>query len=177
MYKQRERQSALKRELEEIDAAISAVVDEIKKAADVKLSPSLGLATLAKSCSYKQQLLTNIAQSLLALKSKVTSTTLLNNLRRRVKQQKATTSEDYNIDCFCTSDFTWEEAYRMLDMTENTGINTFPLDYAALRLVCTLTAHTLSHTHTHTTCTIITTHRHTHTTCTMTLTVYITLPL
>ena len=100
MYKQRERQSALKRELEEIDAAISAVVNEIKKAADVKLSPSLGLATLAKSCTYKQQLLTNIAQSFLTLKSKVSSTTLLNNLRHRLKQQKATTSEDYNVDCF-----------------------------------------------------------------------------
>ena len=138
MYKQRERQNALKRELEEIiDAAISAAVNEIKKAADVKLSPSLGLATLAKSCTYKQQLLTNIPQSLLALKSKISSTTLLNNLRRRLKQQKATTSGDYNVDCFRTSDFTWEEAYRILDMAENTGVNTFPLDYDALRLVYT----------------------------------------
>ena len=107
MYKQRERQSALKRELEEIDAAISAVVNEIKKAANVKLSSSLGLATLAKSCTYKQQLLTNI-ESLLALKLKVSSTTLLNNLCRRLKQQKATTSEDYNVDCFCMSDFMWK---------------------------------------------------------------------
>ena len=43
MIKQRERQSALKRELEDIDVAISAVVNETKKAADVKLNPSLGL--------------------------------------------------------------------------------------------------------------------------------------
>ena len=44
MIKQLERQSVLKRELEDIDvAAISAVVNETKKAADVKLNPSLGL--------------------------------------------------------------------------------------------------------------------------------------
>ena len=44
MYKQRERQSALMRELEEIDAAISPVVNEIKKAAEKAMSipPWLG---------------------------------------------------------------------------------------------------------------------------------------
>ena len=113
MNKQRERQSALKRELEDIDAAISAIVKETKKDADMKLNPSLGLEGLAKSCAYKQQLLTNIAQSLLALKSKVSSTSLLNNLHRRLKQQKKTT-EDYNVECHNTPNFTWEEAYRAL---------------------------------------------------------------
>ena len=83
----------------------------------------------------KQKLLSQLAQSLLVLKSRVSSSELLNNLHRRLKQQKKIISNEYIVKCLHTSNFTWEEAYLELDMAENAGLKSYPLDFAALRLI------------------------------------------
>ena len=133
--KQRERQTALRKDLEAIDADIAMVVDNVKKISELKLNPSLGLDSLAQTCVQKQKLLSQLAQSLLVLKSRVSSPELLNNLHRRLKQQKKIISNEYIVKCLHTSNFTWEEAYLELDMAENAGLRSYPLDFAALRLI------------------------------------------
>ena len=68
------------------------------------------------------------------LKSRVSSSELLNNLHRMLKQPKKIISNEYIVKCLHTSNFTWEEAYLELDMAENAGLRS-PLDFAALRLI------------------------------------------
>ena len=130
----RERQSNLKKSLDSIPSNIDAVVSLIEEASKLKINPALGVDRLAQTCVQKQQLLTSIGQSLLALKAQVTSRDILNNLRRRVKQQSSE-DDDFSVVCSNLPEFTWEVAFRALIDQRNSGLNSFPLQCADLRSV------------------------------------------
>lgn len=132
--KQRDRQTVLRRNLEAIDGKIAAVVDDIKKVSEIKLNSSLGLDTLTQTCAQKQKMLSQLVQSLLALKPVVSSPELLNNLRRRLKQKQKKVLKEYSVECLHTPHFTWKKAFDALDAAENAGHRSSPLDYHALRL-------------------------------------------
>ena len=84
----RERNSKLKKSLDEIEVTINVIKTQIKEASKMNIDPSIGIDRLARTCVQKQELLTRIGQSLVALKTKVSSGDLLNNIRHRIKQQK-----------------------------------------------------------------------------------------
>ena len=128
----RRRKSALQSCLSLVDAKVSSIVSLVKEVATVKITPSLGLDRLALSCSQKQKLLKNLGRSLLSLKSDLNASGILNDLRRRIKQQEDD-SKEYRLECYNNPDFTWENAYRALDMKENSGCAMFPLSYSTLR--------------------------------------------
>ena len=132
--KQRDRQTVLRRNLEAINGKIATVANDIKKVSEIKLNSSLGLDTLAQTCVQKQKMLSQLVQSLLVLKSVVSSPELLNNLRRRLKQKQKKVSEEYIVECLHTPDFTWKKAFDALDASENAGRTSSPLDFCALRL-------------------------------------------
>ena len=83
----------------------------------------------------KQELLTRIGQSLVALKTKVSSRDILNNLRRKIKQQTEAITEDTNVICYHMPDYTWEMAFRKLEDQQNSGLSSFPLQDSDLRSV------------------------------------------
>ena len=64
-YTHSKQQTALRKDLEAIDADIATVVDNVKKISELKLNPSLGLDSLAQTCVQKQKLLSQLAQSML----------------------------------------------------------------------------------------------------------------
>lgn len=132
--KTRERQSNLKKSLNSIQANIDTAVLQIEEASKLKINPAVGVDRLAQTCIRKQQLLTSIGQSLLALKAQVSSGDVLNSLRRRVKQQSSK-DDDYSVVCSNLPEFTWEIAFRALEDQQNSGLNIFPLQFADLRSV------------------------------------------
>ena len=132
--KTRERQSTLKKSLDRIQANIDTTVLQIEEASKLKINPAVGVDRLAQTCIRKQQVLTSIGQSLLALKAQVSSGDVLNSLRRRVKQQSSKNG-DYSIVCSNLPELTWEIAFRTLEDQQNSGLNTFPLQFADLRSV------------------------------------------
>ena len=102
----RRRKSALQSRLSLVDAKVSSIVSLVnQEVATVKITPSLGLDRLALSCSQKQKLLKNLGQSLLSLKSDLNASGILNDLRRRIKQQDDD-SKEYRLECYNNPDFT-----------------------------------------------------------------------
>ena len=129
----RERNSKLKKSLDEIEVTINAIKTQIKEASKMNIDPSIGIDRLARTCVQKQELLTRIGQSLVALKTKVSSGDILNNIRRRIKQQTEAITEDTNVICYHMSDYTWEMAFRKLEDQQNSGLSSFPLQDSDLR--------------------------------------------
>ena len=70
---------------------------QIKEASKMNTDPSVGIDRLARTCVQKQELLTRIGQSLVALKIEVSSRDILNNIQRRIKQQTEAITEDTNV--------------------------------------------------------------------------------
>ena len=91
----------------------------------MKINAAIGVDRLAQTCMRKQQLLTSIGQSLLALKAQVSSGDVLNNLCRRVKQQSSE-DDDYSVVCSNLPESTWEIAFRALEDQQNSGLNFSP---------------------------------------------------
>lgn len=81
----RDRPSNLKKCLDEIQKSINAIMSLIEEASKLNINPSIGVDRLAQMCVQKQELLTRIGQSLIALKNKITSRDVLNNIRHRIK--------------------------------------------------------------------------------------------
>ena len=131
----RERNSKLKKSLDEIEVTINAIKTQIKEASKMNIDPSIGIDRLARTCVQKQELLTRIGQSLVALKTKVSSGDLLNNIRRRIKQQTEAITEETNVICYHMPDYTWEMAFRKLEDQQNSGLSSFPLQDSDLRSV------------------------------------------
>ena len=65
----RERHSNLKKSLDDIEVTINAIKTQIKEASKMNIDPSVGIDRLARTCVQKQELLTHIGQSLVALKT------------------------------------------------------------------------------------------------------------
>ena len=83
---------------------------------------------LSQRCVEKQQLLKDLGQSLLALKAFVACPQHMNSLRRRLKQLEKKDDDEYRIECVHEPSFEWGDAYRAIDMAENTGTRCHPLD-------------------------------------------------
>ena len=135
---QKGRRSNLRSELQVIQGTIDEIVSQVKEASKLKISTSIGIDTLARTCATKQQKLTHIGQSLLALKALITSGDILNNLRRRVKQQQLTSSGgsgECTVACRHLPDFTWEMAFKGIEDHQNSGLSSFPLSFNELRSV------------------------------------------
>ena len=99
----------------------------------LNINPSIGVDRLAQMCVQKQELLTRIGQSLIALKNKITSGDVLNNIRRRVQQQSEAHTEDSNVICCHMPNYTWEMAFQKLEDQQNSGVSGFPLQDDDLR--------------------------------------------
>lgn len=84
-------------------------------------------------CVQKQEFLTQIGQSLIVLKNKLTSGDVLNNIRSRVKQQSEAHTEDSNVICCHMPNYTWEMAFQKLEDQQNSGFSGFPLHDDDLR--------------------------------------------
>ena len=98
----------------------------IKEASKLNIDPSIGVDRLAQTCMQKQDLLTRIGQSLITLKTKVTSGDILNNICCRIKQQSEASTEDSNVICCHMHDYTWEMAFRKLKDQQISGLTNFP---------------------------------------------------
>ena len=127
--------SNLKKSLDDIEVTINAIKTQIKVASKMNTDPSVGIDRLAWTCVWKQEHLTRIGQSLVALKTKVTSKDILNNIRCRIKQQTEATTEDSNVICYHMPDYTWEMAFRKLEDQQNSGLSSFLLQDSDLRSV------------------------------------------
>lgn len=132
----KQRRSRLQRNLEALDCMIEKIHDLITKACKIVVSPSVGLDVLTQSYAQKQSLLLQIGQSLLALKKEMSKRHILNDLRRRICQQKQRSSHDeLCIEGHNTAEFTWKKAYDAIDEMETAGIpgKDFPLNFMQLR--------------------------------------------
>ena len=115
----RDRPSNLKKCLDEIQKSIDAIISLIDKASKLNINPSIGVDRLARMCVQKQELLTRIGQSLIALKNKKTSGDVLNNIHGRVQQQSEAHTEDSNVICCHMPNYTWEMAFQKLEDQQN----------------------------------------------------------
>ena len=120
--------------MEEIDTRIQSLIDLIERACKVQLSLSSGLSALTQSCIQKQALLTQIGQVLLTISNITSNKNLLNNLRRRLMQQK-TTRKTGQLVVQCHNTMTWEAAYSAIDNLLNSGTSgkDYPLSFHQLR--------------------------------------------
>ena len=98
------------------------VVELTTKASKIVVSPSAGLEVLSQSCAQKQSLLSQIGQSLLALKKEVSKKHLLNDLNKRLVQQESKSRHnDIYVECHNSTEFTWKDACDGIDDMKNAG--------------------------------------------------------
>ena len=132
------RKSSLWKEIEKVDTRIKSLTDLIGRACKIKQSLSSGLSAFMQSCIQKQALLTQIGQALLTISNITSNKSLLNSLRRRLLQQKATRRTGQLVHVVqCHNTMTWEAAYNALDNLLNSGTSgkDCPLSFHHLRRV------------------------------------------
>ena len=101
------------------------------KASKIKIYTAMGLVRLRASCLEKEKILTNAMSEIAILGTTTSSKKLLNDLRRRVSQQKAISpSAKEAIQCICLNshNLSWEAALFELEMQSHLA----PLDFSQL---------------------------------------------
>ena len=139
----KDRKSQLKARLNEIDLLCDQLKDLLKECADCKKQPAMNIHMITQTYLKKGEIIKDVIVKAGQINLKVSDSSLLNDLRRRIKQQQGDkldlTSRSLNelTECFCYNNcaMTWEETFDRLVDTENGNELQQPLSYDQLKEV------------------------------------------
>ena len=143
--KKRQTKTKFQEAIDEVEQKSKACAATLRQIATIKLSLSAGLAELSRESHRKKLLVTQLCEQLLLLKNVVTSRRLLNDLRRRIRQQDTSQSsvfeesERKKVTSRClnsSADLSWDKAIALLEIPIGSFISG-PLSSFQLRAVAT----------------------------------------
>ena len=118
----KDRKSMLKAKLTEIDILCDELKDLLQECADCKKQPTMDIHMITQTYLKKGEIVKEVIVKAGQINLKVSDSSLLNDLRRRIKQQQkgdinlTSRSSDQLTECFCYNNcaLTWEETFDRL---------------------------------------------------------------
>lgn len=140
----KDRKSSLKAKLTDIDLLFDELNAILNECASCKKLPTMDSTMLCRTYLRKAEIVKDVILKAGQINLKVSDSSTLNDLRRRIKQQQKSGGVDLTCrtpneltECFCYNDcnLTWEAAFDRIIGMENSNVTQQPLNFDQLMRV------------------------------------------